>query len=462
MKKFIIAALSALTICAVCFGGCLNGRDGVDGLNGKDLSIYDIYEAYNEAIVEEGGEALSFLEFLNTYLSFDYTDSELNDALSLKASINRCLLSSVSIIARFTYTSTVLRKDYDSLAAGSGVIVDVDTDMGNAYIITNCHVLYDSDANSTYSDYIRVFPYGQEDYDYEEDGYSIDIIGGMEAEIVAASPAYDLALLKIQANDEIKNSSLRACEFADDETDVGETVFAIGNPGNYGLSVTYGIVSTDTDEIGVTFDSASDLNLYYRVLRTDTAINTGNSGGGLYNSEGKVIGIVNAKAGADGYENMGYALPASMVKRVMQSMIDSDDNDSSTIQEGIDRFILDVLLDYDSLPAYTDDGGIVRKREAVYVSSIYNSALAYGKFQEGDLLKHVSIVSSEGDVKEDFDVLRLYYVVDAMISARKNDTVTFTISRSGQELEISFDVTALENRWEDVAVNSGADCLYYI
>ena len=93
----------------------------------------------------------------------------------------------------------------------------------------------------------------------------------------------------------------------------GDAVVAIGNPLGYGLSVTTGVVSRPTES--VTFD-----NTTMTLLRTDAAVNSGNSGGGLFNLNGELVGIVNAKIAANTVDNVGYAIPSTTVVKSINDL----------------------------------------------------------------------------------------------------------------------------------------------
>ena len=155
------------------------------------------------------------------------------------------------------------------VAQGSGFIITSD-----GYVVTNAHVL----ENAKYAKAITA--------DYEE--YAMSLVG--------YSSTLDLALLKID------DSNLDYLDFADsDNVKVGEKVIAIGNPYGLSFSVTEGIISAVQRII----------NGYGgKYIQTDTAINSGNSGGPLINTDGEVVGVNNLKIEAD---NIGFALESNYV-----------------------------------------------------------------------------------------------------------------------------------------------------
>lgn len=175
-------------------------------------------------------------------------------------------------------------------AAGSGFIISDD-----GYILTNYHVV--EDANS-----ITVAMYDGETY---------------PGKLVGFDPRNDVAVLKIEAND------LVPVVLGDsDKLNVGDSVVAIGNPlGELTFSLTSGAISSMNREI--TMSGGTTMNL----MQTDCAINSGNSGGALFNMYGEVIGITNAKYSSNSgsgasIDNIGFAIPINMARSIAQSIIE--------------------------------------------------------------------------------------------------------------------------------------------
>jgi len=173
--------------------------------------------------------------------------------------------------------------------AGSGVIIS-----SNGYIITNNHVIVGSDNNVVDSITVRL-----------RDGTSF------EAEVVGRDERTDLAVIRINA------TNLPVARFGDsNELIVGELAIAIGNPlGNLGGTVTDGIISALNRDINI---DGEVMNL----LQTSAAVNPGNSGGGLFNSFGELIGIVNAKPMGHGIEGIGFAIPSNQVEVISTQLIE--------------------------------------------------------------------------------------------------------------------------------------------
>lgn len=187
-----------------------------------------------------------------------------------------------------------------SQGEGSGIIIRED-----GYIMTNNHVIETALNQSTNKlaegAKIEVFLNGS-----QEKAYSARVIG--------RDSATDLAVIKID------EEGLTAAEFGESsKVKVGELAVAIGNPAglNFMSSVTAGIISGLDRKIQV----SKDETMTY--IQTDAAINEGNSGGALVNSEGKVIGVNTAKISALGYEGLGFAIPIDKAKEITNMLIDS-------------------------------------------------------------------------------------------------------------------------------------------
>ena len=169
--------------------------------------------------------------------------------------------------------------------AGSGVILTTD-----GYIVTNYHVVEDARQ-------ITVTLHDDSTY---------------TATVVGSDQQSDIALLKIDA------TGLTPAVLGDsDSVQVGEVVIAVGNPmGTLGGTVTDGIVSALNRDISV---EGNEMTL----MQTSAAISPGNSGGGLFNTNGELIGIVNAKYSDEDAEGLGFAIPVNTMKTVVQDLLEN-------------------------------------------------------------------------------------------------------------------------------------------
>ena len=176
--------------------------------------------------------------------------------------------------------------------SGSGVIVSND-----GYIVTNNHVIQDASE-------IEVILNDNSKY---------------TAKIVGTDPSTDVAVLKIEAK------GLTAIPIGNsDNMRVGEWVLAVGNPFNLMSTVTAGIVSAKARNINLLSDrSKKDIVPIESFIQTDAAVNPGNSGGALVNTNGELIGINTAIASQTGsYSGYSFAIPVNLVQKVMNDLID--------------------------------------------------------------------------------------------------------------------------------------------
>lgn len=413
MKKIVLplALAAVMALAAVC--GCY-AVDGKDGKDGQDLNIYQIYEAANSAREEEGKEKLGFLDFLKEYLNVDLSYSEQQ---AEQAIMNRSLMSGVALLCRFN-------RDY---FVGSGVIVDINKERGDAYILTNCHVVYDA-SSGTYAGDVYAYLYGNDAVIDEASGGTLT---GMKAVIAGSVANFDLALLKIEGSEALKNSRAEAARFYDgEEVYVGEDVYAIGNPEGAGLSLTRGIISRESESIVIDLsDNPSySYETEYRVIRTDAAVNGGNSGGGLYNKDGLLIGIINSKAISDEIDNIGYALAGSYAKRVWKLM--RDGCTASGARFGLRMCVPPVDYSYTSSAYYDNE-----KNLAVITDKVFATSSGQG-IREGDIFLRIKITDLNGQTVEDKPVTRWFNLCDVLLSARVNYTITYTVLRDGEETEV--------------------------
>lgn len=175
----------------------------------------------------------------------------------------------------------IFNQEIKSRYAGSGVVISDD-----GYIVTNDHVV---DKGSKFQ---VTFANGEV----------------KEAKLVGKDAKTDLALLKVDG----KNLSYAKFENSDNY-DIGDNVIVVGNPLGKGLSVTTGIISAKERNVELG-------NETFNLIQTNAAVNQGNSGGGLFNGQGKLIGIINSKVSGVGVEGVGYAIPSNQVYDIYKEL----------------------------------------------------------------------------------------------------------------------------------------------
>jgi serine protease Do len=341
------------------------------------------------------------------------------------------LLSSVRVVSNFkmNYTQgfgagvTNSTKDYS--AEGAGVIYKMDgLRPGDAYIITNYHVVYDYRANTKnhISSDIDIYLYGMEAEKY-----------AIPATYVGGSLNYDIAVLKVTGSRTLAQSSAVPVTIADsDKVSVLDTAIAIGNPAASGISATVGYVNVDSEYLSmVGADNSTTVSL--RVMRIDAAVNSGNSGGGLFNDKGELIGIVNAKMSSSSIDNIGYAIPSNVAKYIADNIIYYCDG---TERESVYRTLIGIVVDAEkSYTEYDTESGRVYKKETVVIAEVNKGSAAEGKLLAGDVINSITI-----DGKK-YEVARTHHVVDSMLNARPGSRVVLNITRDGQTLEVEIAIT---------------------
>ena len=391
--------------------GVVVGKDGADGKDGEDGK--DGKDGQNGSSVGEGSTIV--------------IEGEGNN---VSVASSKGLRSAVSIFCTFTSTvqqggwrpgSSTTEEEFSS--AGSGVIYKLDKAAGDAFIITNYHVVYDSNSNTEngISDNISVYLYGSEIQGRE-----------MKATYVGGSQYYDIAVLRVEDSQVLKESNAIAADIADsDDIVIGENAIAIGNAQGYGIAASMGVVSVDSEYIDmIAADEKTEISL--RVIRVDTAVNPGNSGGGLYNGLGELIGIVNAKLIEDNVENIGYAIPSNVAVSIAENIIDYCYGEEN---ERVMRAMLGITITTtDSESVYDSEKGTLTIKETVTVHEVSEGGLAYGAIEAGDVL--VSAVFNG----RTYEITRQHHVIDMMLDARVGDVVTMNVIRNGVETSVSFTI----------------------
>lgn len=208
---------------------------------------------------------------------------------------NKVLPSIVGITVEYSVNSIFINQSTTAKAEGSGIIISED-----GYILTNNHVINSTSSSSYYeigeATKVEVYLYN------DENPHTATVVGTDEET--------DLAVIKIE------EENLTAIGLGDSDTvQVGEFVMAVGNPLGMKSSVTCGVVSAVNREV-----TDSD-GKTYKLIQTDTAINSGNSGGALVNSEGNLIGINTLKVSETGVEGMGFAIPVNSAEPIYKQLI---------------------------------------------------------------------------------------------------------------------------------------------
>ncbi len=413
---------------------------GANGEDGEDLDAQALYEA-----AKGNGYTGTFLEFckeLNIEIP-QYNDTK---------TIANNMLSCVSVYCGFSNIKTATPQGTYvtpyGYSGGSGVIVDLNKEGGNAYLLTNYHVVYngDSEQKNGISEDIWVYLCGgKTEFENTADGTRGD---GMKASFVGGSMDYDIAILKIEGNDRLKNSDATEAKLGNSENvKVGEETYVIGNPSLRGISVTNGVLSVQSEYITIAALDNRDTNgdgqvdgVAYRVMRTSAAINSGNSGGGMFNTAGELIGIVNAKSSSSTVDNMGYALPINQVAAVCENI--------GANGGAVRKAMLGITTNVKTSSAELV-GDSVQIKETFCVSEItYNSLFpilppvaAAGKLQIGNIFLSAKLIRGGQEI-DAITFTRAYQLTEFLLKVRQNDTVVLQIldnNNTETSVSITFD-----------------------
>jgi serine protease Do len=314
------------------------------------------------------------------------TSTTTGDTMSADAIYDMACEQVVGVTTEMTYTNW-FGQTSSSAVTGSGFIISQD-----GYILTNYHVIEDA----------------------VQGGYDISVMlhDGTEyvATVVGTEADNDVAVLKIDA------TGLNPVTLGNsDDIRVGDTVYAVGNPlGELAYTMTTGSV-TALDRAITTEDYTVPVNMF----QLDAAVNSGNSGGPVYNTKGEVIGIVTAKNGGSGVEGLGFAIPI---------------NDAVTIANDLIAHGYVTGKAYMGVTGYTVDSSAAQYYNLA--QGVFLDTVTEGSAAEAAGLQHGDIITKLGDT-----AITTWEELNAAVRQYKaGDTVTVTYSRNGQTLttELTF------------------------
>lgn len=448
---------------------------GSDGESVKSPTIDEIYESWR---AQSGNENKSFDEFLKEYLSVSYNED------NNTAQIAENLTSAVSIYCgMYMYNSTKGWWEW-GMAAGSGVIYATNENSlenGNAYIITNYHVLYGAEAhnpqyqtkyengmwkktmepvvgfngeNLASNEMIYIYLYGgtgltaqtvARGNDKVVTGFEDAYGSAVKASYVGGSMLSDVAVLEVKGDENLKKAAAAgtatAVETEKNGVTVGEKVFAIGNPSGNGISVSQGVVSVESEYISMNAADEQTATSFH-VLRTDTAINPGNSGGGLFNAQGRLVGIVNAKtttsSSGTAVENMGYALPIADVEALALSIIETN-------AAPLKPYFGITIASEDSHSEWNETHDKLILKETLRVASVVTAdsqtekkGIGAGFFKTDDVISSVTIERGGAEVLN-VSVNTLADFKNALLRVRVGDTLKVAVKRGDEIVTLAFE-----------------------
>lgn len=261
------------------------------------------------------------------------------------------------------------------MSQASGIVFSKD-----GYIVTNDHIY-----SEVPSAKFKIYTYDGKEYD---------------AKFVAGDQISDLAVLKIASGE------FSPAVFANsDELYYGQNVVAIGRPSDAidASSITDGIISAVNRRVSTTSNYSS------RLIQTSCAINPGSSGGALVNMYGQVVGVTSSKLVSNAYDNVGYAIPTTVMKRIVDELI-SNGKVVSRAKLGITYNMIN------SVSAEISN----QKSVGLRIASVSEDSGLYGKVEENDIITHIN------DIKITDDSI----VLDIIEESSAGDTISVTVITS--------------------------------
>jgi len=293
-------------------------------------------------------------------------------------------------------------------ASGSGVIVS-----GDGYIVTNNHVIENADE-------INVTLNNKKSY---------------KAELIGADPSSDLAVLKISA------SSMPYLTWGNsDDVKLGQWVLAIGYPWTLDVTVTAGIVSAKARSLDLNRKNSN--TPIESFIQTDAAVNQGNSGGALVDTEGKLIGINSAIASPTGaYAGYSYAIPVNIVKKIVGDL---------TKYGAVQRAFLGLTYPNDNMSDEQQRQQGIKQGEGVYVMDVAEDGAAkQAGIKKGDYITGINGVKVTSGSE----------MVEQIANYKPGDKIEIAYTRDGKALKSSVTLKNKSGNYEIVKGATGSDAM---
>lgn len=302
-----------------------------------------------------------------------------------------------SVVIVSTYVNNTLT------STGTGFVYLVEDE--TAYIITNHHVI---DGATT---------------------VNVTFTNGsiVKTTIVGSDEYEDVAVLSVDASEIIAVANIGTSE----DMRLGDTTFAVGGPldSEFSWTVTRGILSGKDRMVGVTM---SDNSTYYmKVLQTDTAINSGNSGGPLCNSNGEVIGVTTLKLMDTGVEGMGFAIPIEQVIEISSNIINNVNMENPYL--GIAMYDLSIAYS-PAYPEFTDYQSIIEKHELsggiIITEVVKDSSASVGGLEVGDIIYSFNNVLIDSSARLKYELYNCYI----------GEIIEVLVIRDGEKINLNIEL----------------------
>ena len=300
------------------------------------------------------------------------------------------------------YDSVVIVSTYiegKQYSGGSGFIYKTEDD--KEYLITNHHVIADGDSYKiTYTD-------GEE----------------VDAKLLGGDQYSDIAVLSVDLREKDKVVEIGTT----DSLRVGDTTFTVGAPLDnvYSWTVTRGIISGKERLVEVAVDNAGYI---MNVLQTDAAVNSGNSGGPLCNSNGDVIGVISAKISSTGVEGMGFAIPIETALEKAEQIISGENTEYPYM--GISMADIEDAMSDPRYIRYLQDTELTTG--VIILGVEKNSAADKSGLKIGDIITEIN-----GN-----DISNVAYLRYELYKYKIGDTIKIKLEREGKEKEVSLKLSS--------------------
>ena len=280
------------------------------------------------------------------------------------------------------------------IASGTGFVYRADGD--TYYILTNYHVIEDGDRITV--------------------TFTNENI--IETEIVGHDQYADIAVLAVESDEELMVAELGNT----DEMRIGDTTFAVGAPldSAYSWTVTRGIVSGKDRLVEVSISNSSSNDYVMKVLQTDAAINSGNSGGPLCNANGEVIGITSLKLVSNGVEGMGFAIPIEDAVEKAEQIISGEVITYPVIGISMTDFASAYIQYYNLIRNSGLDNGVI------VIAVEEGSPADEAGLRPNDIITAIN----------DEDVTNVAYLKYYLYQYSVGETVTLTVYRNGEMVDL--------------------------
>ena len=450
VKRMAAGLLVCLLALVLAFAGCapqgpyvVSVRPGSDGeviveysdgsittieteQSAEPVGVKELYEYYQELYGE-----LSYEEFLRMFIS---ADEGLTDTV-----INRAALSCLRVYSEARETDEEVEGGKDvTISIGSGSIYRMEEEY--TYILTNYHVALCETANEDNDGpapgigrKLTAYIYGSESVPQkntevkDELGYPTYDYGkyAIDCEYLGGTVSLDVAVLRAKTADILAvNPQARAIEWAD-EYHIGETAFTIGNENGKEMTATRGILSVEREDVDLEIGGVTRT---YSLLRMDTPIYGGNSGGILFNAEGKAIGVCNS--GRTNMDNINFAVPLATAQNAAENIIDHFSEGSGGAVSVYNVKLGVTVEENNAVFSFDESAGHGHVYADVTVLEVQAGSIAAAAgAQAGDIIRAVVV---DG---EEYTLRRGYEIADILLQVRAGSSLSLVLERDGERIE---------------------------